>query len=491
MTERYSPMSINQLINTHDNDKIEADVQLAVEALGDLSKSGTTTNTDNKIILPPLSVYSSEPSTSPSSPLPTPSNLSEASRFSFSSDFTTSSMEEEIATQNYHYHQQQQQQQQQSQPFIHRVSNIPLVNSALKAYEKSTAQNMVKYGTDMVESFTAPIYDKFGKNTPHMEQHDHDEDTMAAVNALARTTLSDDDGLRRRRLDEESIRKNRSRPHSRSTSPHRPYNKPITSTSTTTSNSRHLHSTTSHRNNSNVNKSKWQQIVMHAGSAAGTTAAVVSEESMKCLRYCLHWLQYATQHIQQQMDILRNFLVSLAMSSNNKNKNNKTVSRRNQNHPANTLAAIQKEIVNTLRKVVEVVSRYAGVGLPSHAKASVRNFILQLPSRWATLNNTTAPSTTKQSPSPSSTSLSDFNNNNMDDDDEEDDDDDEIPDHVKETSIKLLNFGGESVEMLESVSEVFSDSIDRAEVWLDRLKIIGVAPNGTTSHQKEFDIMES
>lgn len=30
---------------------------------------------------------------------------------------------------------------------------------------------------------------------------------------------------------------------------------------------------------------------MHAGSAAGTTAAVVSEESMKCLRYCLHWLQ--------------------------------------------------------------------------------------------------------------------------------------------------------------------------------------------------------
>jgi hypothetical protein len=30
---------------------------------------------------------------------------------------------------------------------------------------------------------------------------------------------------------------------------------------------------------------------MHASSAAGTTAAVVSEESMKCLRYCLTWLQ--------------------------------------------------------------------------------------------------------------------------------------------------------------------------------------------------------
>lgn len=176
MTERYSPMSINQLINNNnDNDKIEADVRLAVEALGDLSKSGTTNTTaDNKIILPPLSIYSSEPSTSPSSPLPTPSNLSEASRFSFSSDFTTSSMEEEItASQQYHY--QQQQQQQQSQPFMHRVSNIPLVNSALRAYEKSTAQNMVKYGTDMVESFTAPIYDKFGKSTPHVNIYKYEK----------------------------------------------------------------------------------------------------------------------------------------------------------------------------------------------------------------------------------------------------------------------------------------------------------------------------
>lgn len=188
------------------------------------------------------------------------------------------------------------------------------------------------------------------------------------------------------------------------------------------------------------------------------------------------------------MDILRNFLVSLAVSSNSNNnnkqnnKNTKTVSRKHQTHSANTLAAIQKEIINTLRKVVEVVSRYAGVGLPSHAKASVRNFILQLPSRWATLNNTTS------SPSPSLSS--DFNN------DDSTMDTDTVPDHVKETSIKLLNFGGESVEMLESVSDVFSDSIDRAEVWLDRLKIIGVSPNGASTstssiHRKEFDVMES
>jgi hypothetical protein len=73
--------------------------------------------------------------------------------------------------------------------------------------------------------------------------------------------------------------KNRSRNPSRSTSPHRPYT--ITKP---TPNRRQTQ-------NQPLVRSKWHQIVMHASSAAGTTAAVISEESMKCLRYCLSWLQ--------------------------------------------------------------------------------------------------------------------------------------------------------------------------------------------------------
>jgi hypothetical protein len=44
-----------------------------------------------------------------------------------------------------------------------------------------------------------------------------------------------------------------------------------------------------------------------------------------------------------------------------------------------------------------------------------------------------------------------------------------------ETSIKLLTFGSESVEMIKSVALVFSDTIDRAELWLSRLRVVGVA----------------
>lgn len=121
--------------------------------------------------------------------------------------------------------------------------------------------------------------------------------------------------------------------------------------------------------------SRWQQLVVGAGSAAGTTAAVISEESMKCLKYCLSWLQYATQHIEQQMMALKNYLVSLA----NKSTNNTLTTPTNQK---SVLSGMKKDIVETLRKVVEVITRYAGASLPVQARQTVRGFILNLPGRW-------------------------------------------------------------------------------------------------------------
>lgn len=121
--------------------------------------------------------------------------------------------------------------------------------------------------------------------------------------------------------------------------------------------------------------SRWQQLVVGAGSAAGTTAAVISEESMKCLKYCLSWLQYATQHIEQQMMVLKNYLVSLA----NKSTNNTLTAPTNQK---SVLSGMKKDIVETLRKVVEVITRYAGASLPVQARQTVRGFILNLPGRW-------------------------------------------------------------------------------------------------------------
>lgn len=48
-----------------------------------------------------------------------------------------------------------------------------------------------------------------------------------------------------------------------------------------------------------------------------------------------------------------------------------------------TLTSIRRDVVNTIRQVVDVVSKYAGGALPEPARSHVRDFILRLPQRWA------------------------------------------------------------------------------------------------------------
>lgn len=124
----------------------------------------------------------------------------------------------------------------------------------------------------------------------------------------------------------------------------------------------------------NLNETySWQQWVVDAGSTAGSTAAVISDESMKCLKYCIHWLQYAIQHIQQQMNLVRNYLVSLTNSTTN--------------DTAISLDSIKNEMISTLRKAIDVITCYAGNALPYQAKAKIRKSILTLPNRWVTYNS--------------------------------------------------------------------------------------------------------
>ncbi|KAI7851339.1 transcription factor Opi1-domain-containing protein [Circinella umbellata] len=445
-----SPMSITQLCNStneskdnsHSNssnnfDDTDPDVRLAAEALGDMAnaKNTTTTTTSIPITLPPLSTHHpSAPSTTPSSPLPTPTSSSLSnSRFSFSSD-TSSITSQEDDYYNYHNNKRQPPSQQ--------------------------PQSQRHLANKMAESFTSPMYDKFGRRSSDSSEigsrysEQEDEAALAAASALARTSLNDtyepsrESSIRRRRTDDPRDdklgKKSRSRSGSRSTSPHRPYT--LTPKSPTV---RHAAQP--------IPRSRWQQIVMHAGSAAGTTAAVISEESMKCLRYCLSWLQYAIQHIERQMALLRSYLVSLA---SNKNKSKDIVKKQEEGQePDNTLASIKKEMVDTVRKVVDVISRYASSSLPEQAKNAVRGSILQLPARWKMVNSSTSASPVAGSAA-------------------------EDP-QLHETSIKLLNFGGESIEMLQSVSNVFSDTVDRAELWLQRLRVVGVAGGGSGKRRQQ------
>ncbi|KAI3629710.1 hypothetical protein MIR68_011145 [Amoeboaphelidium protococcarum] len=133
-------------------------------------------------------------------------------------------------------------------------------------------------------------------------------------------------------------------------------------------------------------------------SSSSTSASVVQkwnhilgEESVKTLRFCIDWLQYATTHIDSQIQSLKQAMVELQQNANG------DVSKMN-THLANAIAQlaqsaarVKREVVETLRKVVDVLGKYAGSVLSLEARNTVRGFILSLPTRWNAIMGTAHP----------------------------------------------------------------------------------------------------
>ncbi|KAK9712164.1 transcriptional regulator opi1, variant 2 [Basidiobolus ranarum] len=249
-----------------------------------------------------------------------------------------------------------------NQPFISRVSNIPLVNSALRFYEQSKTNNkLVKFGAERVESavktigipvltklepqlgqldeFACRQLDSLEKRYPSLKKQENEESMD-----LAHETS----GLRQRHVHSEGQMDDTPEDPAQSQS--------LTQLSTAT-----------------IQRSRWEQYLVEASAAAGAGAAAFSEESMRALKYCLQWLQYATGNIDQQIELLKGYIASL--STNPSGSTALTV------HNPSTLAGIKRELIETVRKVVDVVGRYAGSCLPRDARKHVREFILTLPGR--------------------------------------------------------------------------------------------------------------
>ncbi|CAG8521205.1 69_t:CDS:2, partial [Ambispora leptoticha] len=207
---------------------------------------------------------------------------------------------------------------------------------------------------------------------------------------------------------------------------------------------------------SSVVRSRLHQMLVGTGTVVGGVGAAVSEESMKSLKYCLQWLHYANQHIEHQITVLREFIVNLTKQASSSSSGALI-----NTSATSTLSSIKREVVETLRKVIEVVSKYAC--LPDQARAKVRTFILNLPSKWANVNRTGDHSTT---PSPMSSPVLAPTATNT---------------HPATNAIRLLSLATESLEMLKAVANIFSDTIASAEAWVARLRAVGVTSGGAAA----------
>jgi transcriptional repressor OPI1 len=263
-------------------------------------------------------------------------------------------------------------------------------------------------------------------------------------------------------------------------------------------------------------RSRWQAVLLEAGGLS----AALSEESMRRLKYCLHWLQYATAHIDAQILILRDFtatLQPLPPRISNSTPSTPTDSTTNDLDtdpisPAHmrTLTDVRRDVVTTIRQVVDVVSKYAGSALPEPARTRVRGFILKLPQKWAnaagtsttattSTTSTTATTTTgakrryqhrrERSSSATSSPLSSpriglaRSQSQL-----------PYPTSIATGSMgppptltptpttgaavqaaqRILALATESLDMMRGVTGVVKDSLDRADAWVGRLRSVGV-----------------
>ncbi|KAI9457163.1 transcription factor Opi1-domain-containing protein, partial [Boletus coccyginus] len=452
-----SPSSSSYPLDDHDES-----VRIAVHALGDMRKGTRTSPSSN--------------ATSPSSPPTSPSPDSVPP------------------------------------DFVSRVSSLPLVGSALRAYEQGKASSrVVKYGADLMECSVRGISRPVIERLP-VDVYQLDEFACRQLDKLERyrrTSTSDDkmqvDGPVSQSPDTGNFASHSKSPRYHDSLPDITYNPtrlnslplpPLTESRSPTPQSQDLDAHSDQNDNRQVvPRSRWQTMLLEAGGIS----AAVSEESMRRLKYCLQWLQYATTHIDSQILILRGFIDSLQSYVVDPSASDAYISPTHMR----TLHDVRRDVVNTIRQVVSVVSKYAGGALPEPARARVRGFILNLPQRWTSASVTHGiPEGAPGASSVAGASVGSASNNRR------------TGRHRKErhaggpdrslsgtpassrassplassrasigrptastatrAAQHILTLATESLDMMRGVTSVVKESLDRADAWVERLRIIGV-----------------
>lgn len=226
----------------------------------------------------------------------------------------------------------------ESPAFLNRVSEYPIVSSAVRAYESGKFNSRgFKYAAQTIESVARPVVRKF---------EPLDEFACRQLDRIERryqpaTDIEKQTEVKRKHLaDEDDLMQDVSR--SRRSSSH------------------------------------WQNVI---STASGLTISL-SDESLKSLRYCVEWLQWANGHIHGLLGGLR------AAADPRSDLQIRDMSFTEKERLSLNITHVRKEIAETLKKLVGIVSNYAGAALPESARGRVRGFVLGLPGRWAARQST-------------------------------------------------------------------------------------------------------
>ncbi|PQE22806.1 clock controlled protein [Rutstroemia sp. NJR-2017a BBW] len=200
--------------------------------------------------------------------------------------------------------------------------------------------------------------------------------------------------------------------------------------------------------------SSWQSRLVL--STSGLSVAM-SEESLRSLKYCLSWLRWANEHIGKVIAALKSVLEQYDHSGTITDKPHSEESRENQKQMVlhtdeersalhAKIAELKKDVLKTLKEVVDIVSKYAGGALPENARDLVRKHLTSLPQRFRIASSI-------------SFSAGGTAQNGEGDDDNE----------VKEGAKRVMVLAKEGLDMMAQVSGVLDGTIVSAEEWCEKL----------------------
>ena len=199
----------------------------------------------------------------------------------------------------------------------------------------------------------------------------------------------------------------------------------------------------------------WQTRLMMSTSGLGVA---MSEESLRSLKYCLTWLRWANAHLSKVLVSLKDLLDEwerprTTQPSQLPSETEMPAHQHSSNVPApshpppdkaaitHRIETLKSEVLQTLKKVVDIVSKYAGGALPENARVLVRRHLTSLPQRFRIASTSSAPTT--ESSGPASETVT--------------------------SAYRVMVLAKEGLDMMAQVSGVLDGTIVSAEEWCDRL----------------------
>lgn len=191
--------------------------------------------------------------------------------------------------------------------------------------------------------------------------------------------------------------------------------------------------------------SSWQSRLVQ--STSGLSVAM-SEESLRSLKYCLTWLRWANEHIGKVILALKSVLEQYDQDKANSRAIQglgsegqlvvRTEAERSALHAK--IAELKKDVMKTLKEVVDIVSKYAGGALPENARVLVRRHLTSLPQRFKLANSRTVARNGEGGAM-----------------------------EVTDGANRVLVLAKEGLDMMAQVSGVLDGTIVSAEEWCERL----------------------